>query len=156
MLSREGVLRILESVKDPEVPVLSIVELGVVRDVEILEDRVKVSITPTYSGCPALQVMRDGVRKALESEGIGRVDVTTVMSPPWTTDWMTEPARRKLKEFGIAPPSLSADGGQDANIPCPFCDSTSTELRSAFGSTACKSLFVCRDCLQPFEHFKCI
>ena len=160
--TREQVLGWLEGVKDPEVPVLSVVELGVVRDAVI--DRhggVTVTITPTYSGCPAMRVIEDSIREALELRGVTQVSVRTIFSPAWTTDWMPETARSKLEAYGIAPPGrvdafdeLVPLRRSSAGPRCPVCKSSRTTLRSAFASTACKALWVCEECTQPFEQFK--
>ncbi|XZF13369.1 1,2-phenylacetyl-CoA epoxidase subunit PaaD [Chitinophagaceae bacterium MMS25-I14] len=150
----------LESVTDPEVPVLSILDLGIVRDVQVTEDgNVTVVITPTYSGCPAMDVIGMSIRMALMSRGIKKLDVTMQLSPAWTTDWMTENGKRKLKEYGIAPPYRKAATElglfEEDNVPCPHCGSSDTELVSQFGATSCKSLYKCNSCKEPFEHFKC-
>jgi ring-1,2-phenylacetyl-CoA epoxidase subunit PaaD len=156
------VLKILESVKDPEVPVISIVELGIVRGAEVQGDRVRVDITPTYSGCPAMRTIEEEVVQALKAQGFGEVTVRTVFQPAWTTDWIGEDARRKLREYGIAPPGPAEPmapiqiGRPVRRVACPFCGSTDTDSRSEFGSTACKSLHFCNACHQPFEHFKAI
>lgn len=157
----EAVLEILQAVKDPEVPVLSVVELGVVRGAEVEGKRVTITITPTYSGCPALQLMEQEITAALENAGFETVAVNTVYSPAWTTDWIPEPAREKLRAYGIAPPGSAAGpelvtlGGPTVRmVACPFCGSSNTTRKSEFGSTACKSLHVCNSCRQPFEHFK--
>ncbi|MGQ0649449.1 MAG: 1,2-phenylacetyl-CoA epoxidase subunit PaaD [Gemmatimonadaceae bacterium] len=162
-LTREQVLIWLHDVKDPEVPVLSVVELGVVRDVLLGPDRVTVEITPTYSGCPALQVMEDEIVGALASHGVPGARVRTVYREPWTTDWMTDEAREKLRAYGIAPPVHAvAEGDQlvplrrKLAIACPFCGSHQTICKSEFGSTACKAIYVCKECRQPFDHFKSI
>ncbi|HSR51871.1 MAG TPA: 1,2-phenylacetyl-CoA epoxidase subunit PaaD [Acidobacteriota bacterium] len=152
---KEAVMDILQEVKDPEVPVLSVVELGVVRDVKLKEGHVEVVITPTYSGCPAMQAIREGIINALRSHGFDKASTRTVLSPPWTTDWMSEEAKGKLREYGIAPPGHTRDR-EDRPVACPFCDSEDTALRSEFGSTACKALYFCNACQQPFEQFKCI
>ncbi|HSR66799.1 MAG TPA: 1,2-phenylacetyl-CoA epoxidase subunit PaaD [Acidobacteriota bacterium] len=151
---KQAVIDILEEVKDPEVPVLSVVELGVVRDVEVDGRQVEVVITPTYSGCPAMDAIKQGILGALGKHGYS-ASTRTVLSPPWTTDWMSEEAKKKLKDFGIAPPGRTSDGGEKP-VPCPYCDSPDTSLRSEFGSTACKALYYCNQCSQPFEQFKCI
>ncbi|HEX9745079.1 MAG TPA: 1,2-phenylacetyl-CoA epoxidase subunit PaaD [bacterium] len=161
-ITSENILGLLHEVKDPEIPVLDVVEMGIVRDVEYLDGLCTVSITPTYSGCPAMQVIEDEIIDVLKNNGIESAEIKLVYSPPWTTDWMTEDAKRKLKEYGIAPPGkvcgkqhdLMATSGQ-ANS-CPFCESDNIEIRAEFGSTACKSLYYCNSCLQPFEYFKCI
>lgn len=156
----EAVLELLHAVKDPEVPVLSVVELGVVRGAEVDGNRVTVTITPTYSGCPALQVMEQEITAALENAGFEEVAVKTVYSPAWTTDWIPESAREKLRAYGIAPPGAAGAtelvtlGPTVRTITCPFCGSANTARKSEFGSTACKSLHVCNSCRQPFEHFK--
>lgn len=160
MVSDARALEILESVKDPEVPVLSVVELGVVRGVEVQGNAVMVTLTPTYSGCPAMQVIEDDIRSALLSEGFSEVRIRTVYAPAWTTEWMSPAAREKLRAYGIAPPGpVPADdlvplGRTIRTVACPFCGSPNTTTESEFGSTACKSLHVCQACRQPFEHFK--
>jgi ring-1,2-phenylacetyl-CoA epoxidase subunit PaaD len=163
-VTREAVYAILETVEDPEVPVLSVVELGIVRDVEIGPDGVTVVITPTYSGCPAMRVIEDEIRAALAAHGIGPVALETVYAPAWTTEWMSDGAKRKLAAYGIAPPgSAPADAlvtltrRADAAPPaCPYCGSPDTTIRSEFGSTACKSICFCNSCRQPFEQFKAL
>lgn len=153
---------ILDEVKDPEVPVLSVVELGIVRGVETTERGVVVTVTPTYSGCPAMRVIEDDITAALHAHGVGEVIVKTSYSPAWTTDWIPAAAREKLRAYGIAPPGASdhdapvAIGRRRAAVRCPFCGSPDTEVRSEFGSTACKAIHVCRSCSQPFEEFKAI
>jgi ring-1,2-phenylacetyl-CoA epoxidase subunit PaaD len=157
------VMAILEEVPDPEVPVLSVVELGIVRDV-VVDDagHVTVQVTPTYSGCPAMRAIEDDIVAALRAHGFARVSVQTTYTPAWTTDWMSAEAKAKLKAYGIAPPGRLA--GQSlvqlvrsaVTVPCPYCDSRDTERRSEFGSTACKAIHVCRNCRQPFEEFKAI
>ena len=153
-------LEILETVKDPEVPVLSVVELGVVRQVEVAGGDVTVTITPTYSGCPALHAMEQDIESALKAGGFDRVTLKTEYAPAWTTEWMSEPAREKLRAYGIAPPGhLSAQqlvplGATVRNVACPYCGSANTSLESEFGPTSCKSLHLCHACRQPFEHFK--
>ncbi len=157
--TKEEIFQFLTEVNDPEIPVLNIVEMGIVREVEFQGDSVRVVITPTYSGCPAMKVIEEEIVSALQKKGFENVTTRTVFSPPWTTDWLSEETKRKLKEYGIAPPGkASADDSSriTKNIHCPFCDSDNTELRSEFGSTACKSLHYCNNCQQPFEHFKCI
>ena len=139
----------LGDVPDPEIPVLSILDLGIVRDVSI-GDTVTVTLTPTYSGCPATEVIEQSVLEALKGHGLDDVAVNRVLAPPWTTDWITESGRDKLRQYGIAPPSRRRE------IACPQCESLHTELVSEFGSTACKSSWRCKDCLEPFEYFKCL
>jgi ring-1,2-phenylacetyl-CoA epoxidase subunit PaaD len=146
------------SVVDPEVPVLTIADLGVLRSVEVGDDGVvEAVITPTYSGCPAMDVIRRDVEQALHEAGHAVVRVTTVLSPAWTTDWMSADGRRKLAEFGIAPPTPRRGSGTVdvvVSVRCPQCGSARTREVSRFGSTACKSLWVCEECREPFDHFK--
>ena len=162
-LSEQQVYEWLADVKDPEVPVLSVLDLGIVRGVAIThsENRpsVTVTITPTYSGCPAMDVIAIGVRMALAGHGISNVYVESQLSPAWTTDWMTEEGKRKLKEYGIAPPNRKAFRSlglfEDDLVECPRCGSAHTALVSQYGPTSCKALYKCEDCKEPFEHFKC-
>ena len=158
---REQILEWLEEVKDPEVPVLSIRELGVLRDVEIIANEVVVVLTPTYSGCPAMHAMEQDVVESLHRRGVDRVRVRTVYSPAWTTDWMSDDAKAKLEAYGIAPPKRVEQDDliplrRRAAITCPYCKSVNTILRSEFGSTACKAIHFCHACRQPFEQFKAI
>jgi ring-1,2-phenylacetyl-CoA epoxidase subunit PaaD len=141
---RSAIWSVLHQVQDPEIPVLSVVDLGIVRAVEA--DRV--AITPTYTGCPATEVIERDIRAALDAAGYRQVRVETMLSPPWTTDWITTEGREKLRAYGIAPPTRAA-------IACPQCGSTHTEEVSRFGSTPCKALWRCRDCAEPFDLFKC-
>ncbi|MCB0522483.1 MAG: phenylacetate-CoA oxygenase subunit PaaJ [Lewinellaceae bacterium] len=159
-MNKEEVIGILTTVTDPEIPVLTVMDLGIIRDVQVSADgAVKVVITPTYTGCPAMHAIEVNIRSVLQENGFDNVNVTTVLSPAWTTDWLTEDGKRKLKEYGIAPPVGSADKnsllGEALKIECPQCGSTNTKMISQFGSTACKSLFRCLDCLEPFDYFKC-
>lgn len=152
---------LLRTVKDPEIPVLDIVELGIVRDVKISGSVIEVIITPTYSGCPAMQAIQDDITTAFTSYTLYPLKLTTTLFPAWTTDWMTEEAKVKLTAEGIAPPQHgSADKGllmgRLRDVKCPRCGSHSTQMISQFGSTACKSLYRCNDCLEPFDYFKCI
>jgi ring-1,2-phenylacetyl-CoA epoxidase subunit PaaD len=150
-LDKTQVYEWLAKVLDPEVPALSIVDLGIVRDVEVNADEVvTVTLTPTYSGCPATEVIESSVTEALKMRGVGKVSIKRVLSPPWTTDWITADGREKLRLYGIAPPSPSLE------IACPQCESLNTERVSEFGSTACKASWRCCDCLEPFEYFKCL
>ncbi|RMF25745.1 MAG: phenylacetate-CoA oxygenase subunit PaaJ [Bacteroidetes bacterium] len=150
----------LATVTDPEIPVLTVLDLGVVRGVKQHPDgTLEVFITPTYTGCPAMRLIEMNIAAALHERGYENVKVTTVLAPPWTTDWISEEGRRKLREFGIAPPqrgtAASEPFDEKAPVPCPRCGSHNTRLVSQFGSTACKSLFKCLDCLEPFDYFKC-
>jgi len=146
------------SVVDPEIPVLTIADLGVLRHVAVAGDRVEVAITPTYSGCPAMNMIALEIELALAREGFPNARVRTVLSPAWTTDWMSEEGRRKLKDYGIAPPEPKSSrralfGVQQ--VKCPQCGSADTELLSEFGSTSCKALWRCKSCREPFDYFKC-
>lgn len=159
----DALLAILDDVMDPEVPALSVRELGIVRGVEIdAAGAVTVTVTPTYSGCPAIQVIEQDIRAALAAAGHDEVRVRTVYAPAWTTDWIAPAARAKLKAYGIAPPARAEAGElvqllrRRAAAQCPYCDSRDTEVRSEFGSTACKAVCWCRRCRQPFEEFKAI
>ena len=146
------------SVCDPEIPVLGIADLGVLRDVRVVDGVAEAVITPTYSGCPAMNMIALEIELALEREGFSRPKIRTVLSPAWTTDWMSEDGRRKLKEYGIAPPQAAGSrralfGEQE--VACPQCGSANTELLSEFGSTSCKALWRCKACREPFDYFKC-
>ena len=136
----------LKTIPDPEIPSISIVDLGIVRDVQFNDDILEVMITPTYSGCPAISVIKDEIIQKLESYGILNFQIKTNLSPPWTTDWMSDEVKAKLKNAGIAPPSNK--------VVCPQCDSLDVRVISNFGSTACKALCKCNDCEEPFHHFK--
>lgn len=159
-VSRETVLGWLADVPDPEIPVLTITDLGIVRDVELDGDAVTVGLAPTYSGCPATEYIEKSVVDALNEHGIADVRIERRLSPPWTTDWITADGREKLRAYGIAPPEEGAGKRSVLHgarpIACPRCESTSTALVSEFGSTACKAAYRCEACLEPFEYFKCI
>jgi ring-1,2-phenylacetyl-CoA epoxidase subunit PaaD len=180
-ISREDILAILETVRDPEVPVLSVMDLGIVRDVQWVEDTTrkglwKIIITPTYSGCPAMDMISTGIRMAMYAAGLEDFEIHTILSPAWTTDWMTDAGKEKLRVYGIAPPrplpkiyrrGLFEDQEPETPrqrkglfedeepVPCPRCGSEHTKLLSEFGSTACKALYQCQDCREPFDYFKC-
>lgn len=162
MLTREEALAVLQGVPDPEVPVISVVELGVVREVVVDDDCITVTMTPTYSGCPAMREMEADVKAALLARGVPRVEVRTVLTPAWTTDWIGPEAREKLRRYGIAPPGRAEHSGfvtltrARPAVPCPFCGSTDTVLQSEFGSTACKAIHTCRACGSPFDEFKAL
>ena len=149
---------IASRVVDPEIPVLTIADLGVLREVTVTDDGIEVAITPTYSGCPAMNMIALEIQLALEHAGIRNGKVRTVLSPAWTTDWMSEDGRRKLREYGIAPPqarsSRRALFGVE-RVACPQCGSNDTEVLSEFGSTSCKALWRCKACREPFDYFKC-
>jgi ring-1,2-phenylacetyl-CoA epoxidase subunit PaaD len=152
----------LETIEDPELPTLNIVELGIVRDVAFAGERLQVTLTPTYSGCPAKQVIEEEVAATLRNQGFDGVEVLTVFAPPWTTDWLTDAAKAKLKAMGIAPPckacaqSVTPFAESPDTIHCPYCDSDKTIRQSEFGSTPCKALYFCDGCHQPFDYFKSI
>jgi ring-1,2-phenylacetyl-CoA epoxidase subunit PaaD len=153
-------ISVLETVSDPEIPVLTIIDMGVVREAKKVDEIIKVSITPTYSGCPAMDVIGDDIIKAFDNVGKKAI-VDLVLSPAWTTDWITSKGRKALEDYGIAAPlSPSADKevllGEKRLVKCPNCSSTKTVVVSQFGSTACKALFKCEDCKEPFDYFKCL
>lgn len=162
----EKIWKLLETVTDPEVPVLTILDLGIVRSVEtslLSGNTIKpiITITPTYSGCPAMDVISMNIRMVLLQAGYQQMEIKQVLSPAWTTDWMSEEGKNKLKAYGIAPPQYkqavcTPDAFQEEEaIPCPQCNSWNTTLVSQFGSTACKALYKCNDCKEPFDYFKC-
>ena len=144
-MTTDSIWAVLRSVMDPEIPVVSVVDLGIVRDVSASE----VTITPTYSGCPATEVIERSIRESLDSAGFRDVAVKTTLSPPWTTDWISERGKEALRAYGIAPPELTKAA------TCPQCGSTDTEEVSRFGSTPCKAQWRCKACLEPFDRFKC-
>lgn len=165
-IDKNTIYNYLESVKDPEVPVLSVIDLGIVRDVIITGhtekvEAIEVIITPTYTGCPAMDVIATSIRILLASLGIKNIKITQVLSPAWTTDWMSEEGKRKLKAYGIAPPNPKQQVchqelfAPHEAVQCPHCDSYHTHRISEFGSTACKALYQCDDCQEPFDYFKC-
>lgn len=156
-ISLSEIREILKEVVDPEIPVITIAELGILRDVIKEGDSFIVTITPTYSGCPATDMIAMNIASRLKSEGITNFKINTRISPAWTTDWITESGKKKLKDFGIAPP-MGRAGEEDLEKrqpPCPHCGSTHTVLVNRFGSTACKALFRCMSCAEPFDYFKC-
>ncbi len=150
----------LSEVHDPEIPVVNIVEMGIVKNVEFSGEAVRVEITPTYSGCPAMKIIEDDIITAFRSNGYENIFVNMVYSPPWTTNWLSDSTKEKLKAYGIAPPGKLTDEvivllpTIEETVACPFCESKETELRSDFGSTACKAIHYCNSCNQPFEHLK--
>jgi ring-1,2-phenylacetyl-CoA epoxidase subunit PaaD len=159
-ISLQKVWSILAEVNDPEVPVLSVIDLGIIRDVKQDGQQLEVVITPTYSGCPAMDVIRMNIRMALLQYGYPTIKITTVLSPAWTTDWMSEAGKQKLKDYGIAPPNpkqqvCHQELFAEEAIQCPHCNSHNTRRISEFGSTACKSLYQCNECQEPFDYFKC-
>ena len=159
-ITEEQLWHLLEEVKDPEVPVLSIIDLGIVRDVKIESEKINIIITPTYSGCPAMDVISMDIRLKLIEKGYRNVSIQQRLSPAWTTDWMTDEGKKKLKAFGIAPPNpkqqfCSSEMFREEAIECPHCLSYHTELISQFSSTACKAMYRCLDCKEAFDYFKC-
>jgi ring-1,2-phenylacetyl-CoA epoxidase subunit PaaD len=152
---------IAATVVDPEIPVLSIADLGILRDVQVAGEHVRVTITPTYSGCPAMDAIRDDLKTAFAKEGYADVEVDLVLSPAWSTDWMTDAGKQKLQEYGIAPPTGMSHAARHAGpirltmaVKCPQCASLHTKELTRFGSTSCKALYVCQDCKEPFDYFK--
>ena len=145
-VTTESIWELLKIIPDPEIPAVSIVDLGIVRNVEFDDDQFNITITPTYSGCPAFSFMKEEIIRHLETEGITNYQINTSLAPPWTTDWMSDEVKVKLKEAGIAPPSQE--------VACPQCDSQYVQVISEFGSTACKALYKCNDCIEIFHHFK--
>lgn len=157
---KENIYQLLNEIPDPEIPVISVTDLGVIRKVEWVDDTLIVSITPTYSGCPAMKQIEQDILKKLTDSGFEKVQVKTVFTPAWTTDWISDDARERLRKYGIAPPQGSADKSLLTDEPkvvhCPQCGSKNTQLTSQFGSTPCKALYKCLDCKEPFDYFKCI
>jgi ring-1,2-phenylacetyl-CoA epoxidase subunit PaaD len=158
-ITEKEIWTLLETVMDPEVPVLSVIDLGIIRDVKLENDEAVIAITPTYSGCPAMDMIAANIRMALIENGLPSVKIHTVLSPAWTTDWMSEEGKQKLKAYGIAPPNPKQQVcrqelfAPDEAVTCPHCNHT--HRISEFGSTACKSLYRCDDCKEPFDYFKC-
>jgi ring-1,2-phenylacetyl-CoA epoxidase subunit PaaD len=161
VVNEQEIWQILQEVKDPEVPVLSVIDLGIVRSVLIDEDdKINITITPTYSGCPAMDVINMDIRLKLIEKGYRNISITQSLSPAWTTDWMSEEGKRKLKEYGIAPPNpkqqfCKEEMFVEEAVQCPRCHSHHTQLISQFASTACKSMYRCLDCKEAFDYFKC-
>jgi ring-1,2-phenylacetyl-CoA epoxidase subunit PaaD len=153
-IEEKKIWQILETVCDPEVPVLTILDLGIVRDVKINNKEIEIFITPTYTGCPAMDMITIDIKMQLLEYEYKKIKVTHVLSPAWTTDWMSEEGKRKLKEYGIAAPNKKFTIATDG-IECPRCSSLYTKLISEFGSTACKALYQCNNCKEPFDYFKC-
>jgi ring-1,2-phenylacetyl-CoA epoxidase subunit PaaD len=154
-INKKVLFAYLEEIKDPEIPVLSIIDLGIVRDIEMKADgELEVTITSTYNGCPAMDMIATAIRVELTTLGFKKIKIIQAVSPAWTTDWMSEEGKRKLQEYGIAPPDQRFTIPKDG-VECPQCHSSDTRLVSAFGSTACKALYQCNDCKEPFDYFKC-
>ena len=157
----EAILQILEDVKDPEIPVLSVVDMGIIRGIREAENGLEIDITPTYTGCPAMDRIESDIVEELNRQGYAKIKINTVLSPPWTTDWISKDGLRRLEEYGIAPPVAGTADKRSlfAEAPkprCPHCKSANTIMVSAFGSTACKAQYKCADCQEPFDYFKCI
>ena len=160
MVNESNIWELLEDVYVPEVPVLSIVDLGIVRDVKVVKNHVTITITPTYTGCPAMGTIEKDIIEKLQEEAITSYEIHTSIAPAWTTDWMSERGKKKLKDYGIAPPQDEVDKSvlfaDPLVVPCPVCDSSDTKLVSQFGSTACKAHYQCKKCREPFDYFKCL
>ena len=160
-LQTEHIKQLLSDIPDPEIPAISIIDLGILRDVYWKEDVCHIVITPTYSGCPAMKVIEENIREKLLAAGIEKLHIELTYTPAWTTDWISEQAKEKLRAYGIAPPLHSSIDkglllGKIRDIACPLCNSKNTELVSQFGSTACKALYRCKDCKEPLDYFKCL
>ena len=156
--TKKRIWQILETVYDPEIPVLSVIDLGIARDVKIGDERIEIIITPTYSGCPAMDVIAINIRIALLKEGFSKIKVLHQLSPAWSTDWMSDAGKQKLQSYGIAPPvgkSFDKNYLENLVVECPLCHSSHTKLISQFGSTSCKAHYQCLDCKEPFDYFKC-
>jgi ring-1,2-phenylacetyl-CoA epoxidase subunit PaaD len=159
-IETDNIWKILEEVVDPEIPVLTIQDLGILQDVKFEGKKIVVTIVPTYTGCPAMDMITVNIKSALQNHGYNDVEVKLVLEPTWTTDWISEEGRIKMKNYGITPPQEKSTDirsllGKGTIVPCPRCDSTSTKLISHFGSTACKAFYQCNDCKEPFDYFKC-
>ena len=160
-INKKTIYAYLEEIKDPEVPALSIIDLGIVRDIKMSGEEIEVIITPTYTGCPAMDMITATIKIELATLGFKKIKVTQVLSPAWTTDWMSEEGKRKLKQYGIAPPNPKQQVCDQKlfaaaeTVQCPHCNSYHTHRISEFGSTACKALYQCDDCKEPFDYFKC-
>jgi ring-1,2-phenylacetyl-CoA epoxidase subunit PaaD len=156
-LTEAKIWELLEEVKDPEIPAVSVVELGLIRSVGMQGEKISIAMTPSFIGCPALEVMRSAVADRLREAGAGEVEVKMTLSPPWSSDWITPSGREKLKNFGLSPPPRrggSLEEALEAPVACPYCGSLDTALTNSFGPTLCRAIFVCRACTQPFEGFK--
>ena len=160
MVTKDQIWHWLEEVSDPEIPVLTIVDLGVVREVQLGSEGCEIKITPTYSGCPAMKTIENDIIAKLNEKGVESVKVDLILSPAWTTDWISENGRSKLHAYGIAPPVDEVDKSvlfaEPPKVGCPRCGSQHTRMISLFGSTACKAQYQCNDCLEPFDYFKCL
>ena len=161
MTTLKQIEEIISKIPDPEIPVISIKELGVLRKIEKIDEKIIVTITPTYSGCPAMDRFQKDIKEKLEDLEVSSFEIQLQYDPAWTTDWITEDAKKKLKKYGIAPPAHSTSDktilmGKKKEVQCPRCNTRETKLVSQFSSTACKAMYQCEDCLEPFEYFKCL
>jgi ring-1,2-phenylacetyl-CoA epoxidase subunit PaaD len=161
LVTAEAVWAALEAVKDPEIPVISVVDLGLIRDVQVDGGRALVLMTPTFLGCPAIDVMQTEIDRRLRALGMANVEVRLILSPPWTSDWITDRGRAQLKAFGLAPPAARRPNGLiqivlSDDATCPHCGSRRTEQKNPFGATLCRALYYCHNCQQPFEQFKAL
>lgn len=160
MVKETEIWKLLEEVPDPEIPVISVIDLGIVRSVRFEGEKLIVGITPTYSGCPAVKAIEKAIEERLNAAGYHNLELITILSPAWTTDWLTQSGREKLEAYGIAPPVAEVDKSvlfaDHPEVPCPQCKSRNTRMLSQFGSTACKALYQCNECLEPFDYFKCL
>ena len=160
--SSDSIFTLLSEIPDPEIPVISITDLGIIRNINSVDDKLIISITPTYSGCPAMKQIEDDIKIKLKENGFTNVEIKMIYAPAWTTDWINDEAKEKLRKYGIAPPEHSTIdkrvlmGLEERVVKCPKCGSKNTTMISQFGSTACKSLYKCTDCLEPFDYFKCL
>lgn len=158
-MNKEQIWQALQTISDPEIPVVSLVEMGIVREVELQGDEVTVTITPTFAGCPAMRVMQEDIVRVLKAQGAAQVQVKTQLAPAWTSDWISDEARARLKSFGLAPPARINGDVQVILLDvarCPRCNSRNTRLQNSFGSTLCRSIYTCNNCKEPFEQFKAI
>lgn len=159
--TKEEITNLISEIPDPEIPVITIADLGILREVQWDGTNCKITITPTYTGCPAMKMIEDDIKAKLKNIGINNVTVELVYSPVWTTDWINDNAKEKLRIYGIAPPHhTSVDKkillGKERSVECPHCGSSTTVMVSQFGSTACKALYRCDSCKEPFDYFKCL
>jgi len=160
LFNKERIMEILSEIPDPEIPVLSILELGMIRNVTLLNETINIDFTPTYTGCPATDMIKSDILTALNNEGYTKCNINVVIDPVWNTDWISDVAKEKLRAYGIAPPEKSSYDKhglmlEPDQVHCPRCRSTNTDMLNHFGSTACKALYKCKDCLEPFDYFKC-